>query len=70
MPVEFWSGLPFPSPVDHILSEPFTVTHPSWVALHRMAQSFTELCKPLCHKAGIHAWSMGSQRVRHDLATE
>ena len=70
MPMEFWSGLPFTYPVEHILSEPFTVTHPSWVAVHSMAQSFTELCKPLCHEAGIHAWSMGSQRVRHDLATE
>ena len=27
----------------------------SWVALHRMAHSFIELCKPLCHdKAVIH----------------
>ena len=52
---EYWNGLPFPSPVDHILSELFTMTHPSWVALHGMAHSFTELCKPLCHnKALIH----------------
>ena len=29
---EYWSGLPFPSPVDHILSDLSTVTHPSWVA--------------------------------------
>ena len=28
---EYWSGLPFPSPVDHILSELSTKTHPSWV---------------------------------------
>ena len=34
---EYWSGLPFPSPVDHILSELSTITHPSWVALHGMA---------------------------------
>ena len=70
MPMEFWSGLPFPSPVDHILSELFSMTHPSWVALHGMAHSFTELCKPLRHEAGIHACSTGSQRFRHDLATE
>ena len=25
-------GLPFPSPVDHILSDLSTMTHPSWVA--------------------------------------
>ena len=30
---EYWSGLPFPSPVDHILSDLSTMTRPSWVAL-------------------------------------
>ena len=35
----------FPSPVDHVLSELSTMTHPSWVALHAMAHSFTELDK-------------------------
>ena len=39
---EYWSGLPCPSPVDHILSELFIMTRPSWVALHRMAHSFIE----------------------------
>ena len=34
---EYWSGLPFPSPVDHLLSELSTMTHPSWVALQSMA---------------------------------
>ena len=29
---EYWSGLPFPSAVDHILSDVSTMTHPSWVA--------------------------------------
>ena len=29
---EYWSGLPFPSPVDCILSELSTMTRPSWVA--------------------------------------
>ena len=29
---EYWSGLPFPSPVDHILSDLSTMTHHSWVA--------------------------------------
>ena len=42
---EYWSGLPFPAPVDHILSELSTMTHPFWVALHGMA---------LLHKAVIH----------------
>ena len=47
----YWSGLPFPSPVNFplSLSELSTVTHPSWVALHGMAHSFIEL-----HKAVIH----------------
>ena len=46
---EYWSGLPFPSPVDHILSELSNMTCPSWVALHRMAQSFIELDKAVVH---------------------
>ena len=35
---EYWSGLPLPSPVDHILSDLSTMTLPSWVAPHSMAQ--------------------------------
>ena len=46
---EYWSALPFPSPVDHSLSEPSTMTCPSWVALHGMAHSFTELDKAVVH---------------------
>ena len=46
---EYWSGLPFPSPVDHVLSELFTMTSPSWVALHSMAYSFIDLDKALVH---------------------
>ena len=34
---EYWSGLPFPSPVDHILSDLSTMTRPSWVAPHGIA---------------------------------
>ena len=31
------------------------MTHPSWTALHGMAHTFIELCKPLCYnKAVIH----------------
>ena len=52
---ESWSRLPFPPPVNHVLSELFTVTCPSWVALHGMAHSFIELCNCFCHhKAVIH----------------
>ena len=74
-------GLPFPSPVGHVLSELFTMTRGSWVALHRMAHSFTELCQPLCHnEVVIHEeirtedsgmlQFMGSQRDGHNLATK
>ena len=44
-----WSGLPLPSPVDHILSELSTMTRPSWVALHGMAHNFIELDKAVVH---------------------
>ena len=41
---EYWSGLPFPSPVDHILSNLSTMTRPSWVD-PRAGLSFIELAK-------------------------
>ena len=50
---------PFLPPVDHVLTELFTITRPSWVALQSMAHSFFELCKPLHHnKAVIHEEEM------------
>ena len=39
---EYWSGLPFPSPVDHVLSELSTMTCLSWVVLKGMTYSFIE----------------------------
>ena len=36
---EYWSGFPFSSPVDHVLSEPSSMTCLSWMALHSMARS-------------------------------
>ena len=54
---EYSSGLPFPPPVDHILSELFTVcvfvTRPSWVALHSITHNFMELHKPLHHHKDV-----------------
>ena len=50
---ERWGGLPFPPPVGRVLLELFMMTHPSWVALHRMAHSFIVLCKPLCHGKAV-----------------
>ena len=46
---EYWRGLQFPSPVDHILSELCTMTHLSWVTLHSLAHSFIELDKFVIH---------------------
>ena len=46
---EYWSGLLFPSPVDHILSELSTMICLSLVALHSMAHSFIELDKAVVH---------------------
>ena len=50
---EYWSGLPFLSPMDHILSELSTMTHLFWVALHGMAHSFTELEKAVVHMISL-----------------
>ena len=46
---EYRSGLPFPSPVDNFLSELFTMTRLSWVALQGTAHSFIELDKAVVH---------------------
>ena len=46
---EYWGSLPFPSPVDHFLSDLSTTTHLSWVALHSVAHSFIELDKAVVH---------------------
>ena len=46
---EYWSGLPFPSPVDHILSELSTMSRPSCMALHGMVHTFIESDKAVVH---------------------
>ena len=46
---EYWSGLPFPSPVDLVLSELSTKTCPSWVTVHFIAHSFIEFDKAVVH---------------------
>ena len=46
---EYWSGFPFPSPVDHVFSGLSTMTHLSWMALQSMAHSFIELGKAVVH---------------------
>ena len=44
----------FPFPVDQILSEPFTITGLSWIALNSMVHSFIELLKSLHDKVVIY----------------
>ena len=53
---EYWSGLPLPPAVDHLLSELFTMTCLFWVTLHEKAHSLTELCPPL-HHTSSGPWS-------------
>ena len=51
-----WFVISFPR--EPLLSELFTMTCPSWMALHDIAHSFSELHKPLHHhKAVIHELS-------------
>ena len=45
---EYWSGLPFYSPMDCIFSE-LSMIRPSWVALHGMVHSFIEWYKTVTH---------------------
>jgi len=54
---EYWSDLPFPSPVDHVLLELSTMTHPSWVVQQGMAHSFTELDKAVVHVIRSISWN-------------
>ena len=46
---EYVNVLSFPSPVDYVLSDLSTMTHPPWVAIHGMTHSFIELDKVLVH---------------------
>ena len=49
----YLGGLPFPPPVDHVLSELSTMICLSWVALHGMAHNLIEMHKPPHDKAVI-----------------
>jgi len=61
---EYWRLLPFPSPVDHILSEHSTMTCLSWVALHGMVHSFIELDKAVAH---VIRWLVSVNCFFHSL---
>ena len=64
---EYWSGLPFPLPLDHVLSELSTMTHLSWVVLYVVTLSFIELhiTTRLVHAGvnGISTWQKRLQRA-------
>ena len=69
---EDWRDLPLPSPVDYILSELSTMTHPSWVALHGMVHSFIQLDKALIHVISLISflWLWFSRSAGAQYATE
>ena len=74
---EYWSGLPFPSPVDHILWELFTMAHLSWVGpwkesahhlncsqVSLLQRPFTFWCLPAsmpCLPRGLPSLLLGSK---------
>ena len=53
---EYWHGLQFPSPVDHLLLKLCIMTSPSWVTLHSLAYSFTELDKLVIHVISLFSF--------------
>ena len=52
---KYWSGLPFPLPVNHILSELSTMTHSSWVTWTTWLRTFLSYVSPF---AMTRQWSM------------
>ena len=58
---EYWSGLPFPSPVNHILSDLSTMTWPSWVAPHDAGKDWGQEEKRTTEDemVGWHHWLYG-----------
>ena len=53
---EYWSGLPFLPPVNHVLSELSSMTCVSWVALHSMAHSFSWVTQASLPQQGSDPW--------------
>ena len=64
---ECWSGLLFPSPGYHVLSELSTVIHPSWVALYIMTHSFIELDQTLIYVIILVSYLWFSFRLSSDV---
>ena len=64
---EYWSGLPFHSPVDYVLLELSTITHLSWVAVQGMAHSFLELDKAVVHVISLSSSALSKSNLRKFL---
>ena len=64
---EYWSCLPLPLQVVHILSELSTMTFPSWLALHSMARGFIDLCKPLHQDKAVTHEENRTRRCTHSF---
>ena len=65
----YWSGLPFPPPVTHVLSELSTMTHPSWVALHAWLIASLSYASPFATTRqwsvkGIHESPLNSKEIK------
>ena len=73
---EFWSGLPFPSPVNNGLSDLSTMTRQSWMRwlddiillIHR--RKFEQTLGDGEGQGSLACYSSRGRRVRHDLAAE
>ena len=69
---EYWSGLPFPSPADHILSDLSTMTRLSWVAPHGSVSAlWCPLTAPTVLLGYLLPWSWGisSRLLQQSSAT-
>ena len=66
---EYWSGVPLPSPVDYILSEPSTVNWPSWVALYnklwKILQEMGILDDLICLLRNLYAGQKATVRTEY-----
>ena len=60
---EYWSGLLFPSPVYHILSDLSTMTQTSLMALHSTAHRFFELELYVCMNTYVHIYMERDTKV-------
>ena len=63
----YWGGLPFPPPVDHVLSELSTMTCLSWVALHGMVHGFNWVMQAPSPQQGSDPWRVSDTHLSWKL---